>query len=243
LIESNTGEIKGLEKTSINPTNQLFPVVGIGASAGGLEAIKKLLENLPETTGLAFVIIQHLAAGQESMLPEILSRSTKMPVQKVESGIRIEPNQVYVIPSGKTMTIDHGTLKLHPKGTILKPIDEFLRSLSSERKTRSIGIVLSGTGTDGTEGLQVIKAEGGITFAQDPKTAQYPDMPKSAIAAETVYFVLSPEKMANELVRIASHPEIVHHEIENSEAIEGNESTSPTTRSQQSVEELPAVWF
>src|SRR5512135_2076975 len=110
-----------------------FPIVGIGASAGGLDAIKKLLENLPKYPGLAFVVVQHLAANQESMLPEILSRSTKMQVQKVNNGMRIEPNKVYVIPSGTTMTINKDALKLHPKLASLKPIDEFLNSLAVER--------------------------------------------------------------------------------------------------------------
>ncbi len=194
-----------------------FPIVGIGASAGGLEAIRKLLEALPENTGLAFVVVQHLAASQESMLPEILSRFTKMPVSKTTSGIAVEANHVYVIPSGMTMTIGNGVLKLQPKGALFKPIDEFFRSLAVERKTQAIGIVLSGTGTDGTEGLKYVKAEDGITFAQDPKTAQYPDMPKSAIAADAAYFVLPPEKIAQELIRIARHPEITRRKIEAAE--------------------------
>lgn len=172
------GEQQKGEKPSRSLAEDTFPVVGIGAS-GGLDALKKLLENLPENTGSAFVIIQHLAAGQESMLPEILSIFTKMPVQKVDNGMKIEPNQVYVIPSGKTMTIEKGTLKLMPRGVSLKPIDKFLSSLSQEQKTRAIGIVLSGTGSDGTEGLQIIKAEGGITFAQDPNQPNTPTCPKT----------------------------------------------------------------
>jgi two-component system CheB/CheR fusion protein len=132
------------------------------------------------------------------MLPEILSRVTKMPVDKAQSGKQIEPNHVYVIPSGSIMTIEEGALQLKPKREFHKPIDEFFISLAQEQKTHAIGIVLSGTGMDGTEGLKFIKGEGGITFAQDPKTAQYPDMPKNAISAETVDFVLSPEKIARE---------------------------------------------
>ena len=195
---------------------QAFPIAGIGASAGGLEAIKILLQNLPMDTGLAFVVVQHLAPNQESMLPEILARSTKMPVYKIENGMQVEPNNVYVIPSGASMTIENGSLKLHPKTSSLKPIDEFLKSLADELKTLSIGIILSGTGNDGTEGLKAIKAEGGITFAQDPKSAQYPDMPKSAIASETVYFVLGPERIAEELSIISRHPEITRQKMEES---------------------------
>jgi two-component system CheB/CheR fusion protein len=182
-----------------------------------------LLANLPVNTGLALVIVQHLAPNQESMLPEILARSTKMPVKKVESGIKVEPNNVYVIPSGTTMTIDNGTLRLHPKTGSLKPIDEFLISLADERKTRAIGIILSGTGTDGTEGLSAIKAEGGITFAQEPKSAQYPDMPQSAIAADVVYFVLSPELIAEELSSIAKHPELTRQKMDGSKTSEEEE--------------------
>jgi two-component system CheB/CheR fusion protein len=175
------------------------------------------LENLHENTGLCFVIVQHLATGQESMLPEILSRFTKMPVEKVQSGKKIEQNHVYVIPSGTTMTIEDGALNLKPKREFHKPIDEFFVSLAQEQKTHAIGIVLSGTGTDGTEGLKFIKGEGGITFAQDPKTAQYPDMPKNAISAETVDFVLPPEKIADELSEIAKHPEIIRQKMESPE--------------------------
>ncbi|HMK94215.1 MAG TPA: chemotaxis protein CheB [Candidatus Limnocylindrales bacterium] len=190
-----------------------FPVVGIGASAGGLEALKTLLENLPNNTGLAFVIVQHLAAGQVSMLTEILSRSTQMQVHKVKDGEKVDPNNVYVIPPDNSMTIIENVLELHPRIN-LKPIDAFLTSLAVERKTQAIGVVLSGTGADGTEGLKAIKAEGGITFVQDPETAQYPGMPQSAIAADTAYFILPADKIAKEIVRIAHHPQLIRAEIE-----------------------------
>jgi two-component system, chemotaxis family, CheB/CheR fusion protein len=185
-----------------------FPIVGIGASAGGLDPIRKLLETLPVDTGMAFVVIQHLAPGQESLLPEILSRSTKMKVQQVKDGIQVEQNQVYVITPGTTMTLKNSHLRLVPKGVALKPINDFMVSLASERKTQAIGIVLSGTGNDGTEGLKAIKVDGGITFVQDPETAQYDDMPKNAISAETAYFILSPENIAKEIVRLAKNPQL-----------------------------------
>jgi two-component system CheB/CheR fusion protein len=189
-----------------------FPIVGIGASAGGLDPIRKLLETLPVDTGMSFVVIQHLASGQESMLPEILSRSTQMKVLQVKDGMMVEKNQVYVIIPGTTMTLKNGYLKIVPKGEALKPINDFMVSLSTERKTQAIGIVLSGTGNDGTEGLKAIKIEGGITFVQDPETAQYPDMPKNAINAETAYFILSPENIARELVRLAKNPQLTHND-------------------------------
>src|SRR5665647_116837 len=129
-----------------NRVDQEFPIVGIGASAGGLDPITKLLENLPLDTGMAFVVIQHLAAGQESMLPEILSRSTKMKVQQVKNGMQVEKDHVYVIFPGTTMTLKNGFLKLFPKNATLKPINDFLLSLAEERKAQAIGIVLSGTG-------------------------------------------------------------------------------------------------
>ena len=203
---------KGLKMPSSSENeieNSEFSIVGIGASAGGLEPIRKLLEKLPVDTGMSFVVIQHLAPGQESLLPEILSRSTKMKVLQVQDGMQVEQDNVYVITPGTTMTLKNGQLRLVPKGGALKPINDFMISLASEQKTQAIGIVLSGTGNDGTEGLKAIKAEGGITFAQDPDTAQYPDMPKNAIAAETTDFVLSPEQIAKELGRIAKHPQII----------------------------------
>jgi two-component system CheB/CheR fusion protein len=200
----------GLNKQSYSEdkVDQAFPIVGIGASAGGLDPITKLLENLPVDTGMAFVVIQHLATGQESMLPEILSRSTKMKVLQVTDGVKVEKDHVYVIAPGTTMTLKNGFLKLVPKGTALKPINDFMISLASELKTQAIGIVLSGTGNDGTEGLKAIKDEDGITFAQNPETAQYPDMPKNAIAANTAFFVLPPEKIAEELTALAKHPQL-----------------------------------
>ena len=196
-------------------------VVGIGASAGGLEAIKELLENIPEQSGLAFVIVQHLADTQASLLTEILSRSTKIPVQKVESGVKIEPNNVYVTPPGVTIIIKDGVLELKPRGAARKLIDEFFNSLAMEKKSKAIGIVLSGTGTDGTEGLKTIKVEGGITFAQDPKTAQYPDMPQNAISSDATYFVLSPQQIAKEVIRVAKHPELIRQKMSEEPAIEG----------------------
>jgi two-component system CheB/CheR fusion protein len=194
-----------------------FPVVGIGASAGGLDALRKLLECLPSETGLAFVIIQHLMPGQASMLPEVLSRSTKMPVSQVDSATNVEPNNVYVIPPNKSMTISENILQLHSRLQNLKPIDAFLTSLAKEQKSKAIGIILSGIGTDGTEGLKAIKKEGGITFAQKPETAQYGGMPESAIAAESAFFILSPDKIAQELSRITKNPQILSADIKAAE--------------------------
>ena len=202
------------EASSEEQAELAVPIVGIGASAGGLEAFKSLIEGLPVDTGLSFVVIQHLAAGQESMLVDILSRFTKMPVQPVKDGISVERNHVYVIPPGTTLTIEKKVLKLHSKEKSLRPIDTFFVSLAQEGKTQSIGIVLSGTGSDGTEGLKNIKAQGGITFAQTPNSAQYPDMPQNAILSGATDFVLPPAEIAKELQKIATNPKLSHAEIE-----------------------------
>ena len=147
------------------------------------------------------------------MLTDILSRFTKIPVQVVKDGLLVEPDHVYVIPPGVTMTIEKEVLKLSSKDKSLKPIDTFFVSLAEDLKSQSIGIVLSGTGSDGTEGLKAIKAQGGITFAQTPDSAQYGDMPQNAISAEATDFVLSPDKIALELQKIAKNPHLARREI------------------------------
>jgi two-component system, chemotaxis family, CheB/CheR fusion protein len=181
-------------------------VVGIGASAGGIEAFSALLKLLPPDTGLAFVFVQHLAPGRVSMLAEILQRVTPMRVLEVHDEPRVEANCVYVIPPGRTMRIDAGCLSLAPRGDAPHhPIDDFFESLAGAQGHRAIGVVLSGTATDGTVGIVTIKAAGGITFAQD-ESASHGGMPQSAIAAGSVDFVLSPMDIARELVRIANDP-------------------------------------
>ena len=184
-----------------------FPVVGVGASAGGLEAFTQLLKALPPDTGMAFVLVQHLAPTHPSALAEILGRVTAMPVSEVQDESAVEPNHVYVIPPDRGMTIVRGALQLLPREGhgVHRPIDRFFRSLAEERRHRAIGVVLSGTASDGTTGLEAIKAEGGITFAQDA-TAQHDGMPRSAVASGCVDFVLSPVAIAGEIVRIGKHP-------------------------------------
>ena len=179
-----------------------FPVVAIGASAGGLAAFTALLKALPSKSGMAFVLIQHLEPKHESALTTLLSKATSMPVVEVSDGIAVEPNCVYVIPPNKNMTIRKGNLRLAPRSEapgLQRPIDEFSMALAEEQGNAAIGVVLSGTGSDGTYGLKAIKAAGGVTFAQDPKTAQWPAMPMNAITAGAVDFVLSPKRIAAEL--------------------------------------------
>ncbi|MGD0551523.1 MAG: chemotaxis protein CheB [Sedimentisphaerales bacterium] len=199
-------------KKKIIPANHKttsFPIVGVGASAGGLEAYQELLRNLPAKPGMAFVFIMHLAPEHKSLLPELLVRLTKMPVSEIKNGMPIEVNHVYVKPPNTNLSIAGGKLILSErKDSDFKhmPIDHFFRSLADELGNRAIGVILSGTATDGTLGAEAIKAEGGITFAQDEKSAKYDGMPQSAIAAGCVDFVLSPKRIASELERIAKHP-------------------------------------
>ncbi|MBL9208928.1 MAG: PAS domain-containing protein [Opitutaceae bacterium] len=182
--------------------------MGIGASAGGLEAFTQLLKELPLDTGLGFVLVQHLDPEHESALTQILARATAMPVHEVTDRLRVEANHVYIIPPNTSLHIEDGVLKLQPRGPARTPsrsIDAFFESLAQDQHGRAIGVILSGSATDGTLGLEAIKAEGGITFAQDA-TARYESMPHSAVTAGCVDFVLPPEKIAHELARIARHP-------------------------------------
>lgn len=192
------------------PVHRAFPVVGIGASAGGLEAFKQLLGALPLDTGMAFVLVSHLSPTHDSMLAEILGRSTELPVTEVRDEPSIEPNHVYVIPPDRGMIITDGTLKLLPRQQARgqnRPIDQFLQSLAVDSFHQAIGVILSGTASDGTLGIEALKAHGGITFAQD-SSAQYDGMPRSAIASGCVDFVLPPAEIASEIARIAKHPHI-----------------------------------
>jgi two-component system CheB/CheR fusion protein len=185
-----------------------FPIVGVGASAGGFEAFSELLAALPAETGMAFVLIQHLDPTHESMLAPLLARRSKLPVSQVGGKTAIERNHVYVIPPNSRMTIEGGFLKLTGRsmaGDKHMPVDHFLQSLAMYRKDAAVGVILSGTASDGTVGLEAIKAAGGLCFAQEEASAKYPGMPASAIAAGVVDFVLSPPEIAAELLRLA-HP-------------------------------------
>jgi len=187
--------------------DQGFLVVGVGASAGGLEALSDLLKHLPSGLKMAFVIIQHLDARHESVLPQLLSNQTSMEVVQVQQEIPIQPNRVYVISPNQTLRIRDGRLASETRqAESFKPIDIFFDSLAEEFRDRAVGVVLSGTATDGTLGLKRIKAEGGITFAQN-HTARFDSMPRSAVAAGVVDFVLAPRQIAEELAAIASRPE------------------------------------
>jgi two-component system, chemotaxis family, CheB/CheR fusion protein len=199
---------KSHEELKLKNQSLSFPIVGIGASAGGLEAFTELLKHLPTDTGMGFVLVQHLDPQHESALTQLLTRVTLMPVREVTDNLRVEANHVYVIPPNTNLAIKQGVLKLQsrpPGRTPARSIDFFFESLAQDQRNRAIGVILSGTATDGTIGLEAIKAEGGIAFAQD-ESARYDSMPRNAIAAGCVDFVFSPENIAKELARIAKHP-------------------------------------
>jgi two-component system CheB/CheR fusion protein len=190
----------------------LRAVVGVGASAGGLEAFSAVLENLPINTGMAFVFVSHLDPKHESILTSLLARTTSMSVVEAKHGMALERDHVYVIPRNARMTIDNGSLALSrrlqaPAENL--PIDHFLKSLARDRKQRAIGVILSGTASDGTVGLTAIKNGGGTTIVQAPGTARYDGMPKSAIRARVVDFVLPPKGIAEKLALIAGGPDQV----------------------------------
>jgi two-component system CheB/CheR fusion protein len=184
-------------------------IVAIGASAGGIEALRDLMTHLPANTGMAFVLIQHLDPTHHSILTELLARKTSMSVTEVSDGVRPEPNHVYVIPPNTTMSISENALHLRPReesGGAHMSIDQFMRSLAEQKGNRAIGVILSGSGSDGTLGMAEIQAHGGVTFAQDEHSAKYDGMPRSAVAAGCVDYVLPPKGIAQELARIARHP-------------------------------------
>jgi len=198
-IESGESNEPGTKQASAED----FPVIGIGASAGGLEAFGKLLSSMPVDTGMAFVLIQHLDPTHASNMVEILRRFTKMQVHEATENIKLEPDHVYIIPPNRNMTITDRTLQLLQaveRPGIMHSIDLFFRSLANDLKDRAICIILSGTGSDGSMGARAVKAEMGMVMVQDPDSAAYDGMPRAAIAAGVADFVLPAERMAKQLV-------------------------------------------
>src|SRR5208337_2240393 len=189
----------------IRSSDAPFVVVGVGASAGGLEALSDLLANLPANTGMAVVVVHHLDPQHESKLSNLLSRVTDLPVLEATQDLAVQPDHVYVIPRNMTMTIAQGVLQLAPRGGVRgthMPIDLFLKSLAEDRQSAAIGVILSGTGSDGTLGIEEIKAAGGFTFAQDESSAKFSGMPQSAARSGCIDLVLPPDQIARELARI-----------------------------------------
>jgi two-component system, chemotaxis family, CheB/CheR fusion protein len=187
-------------KNPASSTNE-FPVVGVGASAGGLEAFKRLIRSISASSGMAFILVQHLEPNHESLLAEILQKSTSIPVQEITDNVHVEPDHIYIIPSNKLLTAYDGRLRLRvrPKNKKNLPIDLFFTSLAEVHGSYAIGVVLSGTASDGTQGLKAIKENGGMTFAQEQASAAFPGMPQSAIDAGVVDFILTPEQIPLQL--------------------------------------------
>jgi two-component system, chemotaxis family, CheB/CheR fusion protein len=201
-----------------------FPIVGIGSSAGGLEALEKLFDAMPPDPGAAFVVIAHLDPTRESHLTELLNRRTEMPVVEVQGEIAVEPDHVYVIAPDQSLELNgdvlHPSKSSEPRAQ-WRPVDIFFRSLAENQRERAIGIVMSGTGTNGALGLRFIKSEGGITIAQDPATAAYAGMPQSAISTGIVDLVLPPEKMAEALLEVVRHPYVRQPEVVEQQELDG----------------------
>ncbi len=194
-----------------------IPVVGIGASAGGLEAVMQLVRSLPADTGMAFVFVQHLDPAHESKLSEILSKTSSIPVLEIRDGMRIEANKFYVIAPNTALKIAAGGLHIEPRTDAPAPhflINRFLCSLADDLGSQAIAVVLSGNGSDGAEGLKAVKAACGITFVQAENTAKYTGMPRSAISTGAADFILSPEEIAAELARIGRHPSALQPKLE-----------------------------
>ena len=201
--QSKTTAKKDFRSESHSLRGRQFPIVGIGASAGGLEAFEQFFSKMPSVSGVAFVLVPHLDPTHASMMTELLKRVTKMEVAEATEGIKVAPNSVYVIPPNKEMSVFHGTLSLEtPKAThgLRMPIDTFFRSLAEDLGEMAIGIILSGTGSDGTLGLRAIHGAGGIVMVQDPGTAKYAGMPSSAVQTGLVDYTLPPEKMPAQLI-------------------------------------------
>ncbi len=212
------------QESSSVPKRKKFYIVGIGASAGGLESLEQFFSKLPEKSRMAFVLIQHLEPHHKSILPELIQKSASIKVIQVEDGVKVKPNTAYVIPPNKYLSIHDGALRLtefSAERTSRLPVDHFFNSLAEDQGEKAIGIIFSGMGTDGTKGFKSIKNESGMTMAQDPLSAKYDSMPRSAIDAGYVDYIMPPEEMPEQLLsyvdpHLITSPEIIESEREKS---------------------------
>ncbi len=204
-------------KETIHSENSKFPIVGIGASAGGLEALEQFLKNVPVNSGMAYVVIQHLDPTQKGMLPELLQRISKMKVFQVKDRMKIEPDFVYVIPPNKSMSLLKGVLHLfdpvESRGLRL-PIDFFLRSLADDQKEFAIGIILSGMGSDGSSGIKAIKENNGVVLVQEPETAKFDSMPRNAIDSGLVDIIAPADNLFLKLITFLTHIPVVKSKLD-----------------------------
>ena len=215
-----------MENESLNKENKQY-IVGIGASAGGLEAIDSFFRKVPVDSGLAFVVVQHLSPDYKSLMAELLSKHTDIPVHRIEEGMTVKANNIYLIPPRKNLTIFHGRLLLTEqiREGLNLPIDVFFQSLAEDHNELSIAVVLSGTGSDGTRGIRAIKDRGGMVMVQDEESAKFSGMPNSAIATGLVDFIISAEDMSEQLMAFVKHPYSTHQKIS-----EINENDTDLTR-------------
>ena len=194
---------------SENRANLPFLVVGIGASAGGLQALEEFFDNVSADSNMAYVVVQHLSPDHTSMLGDILGRRARIPVVEIRDGMAVEPNKAYVIAPGQTLTLEHGLLRLGEpveKRGHRRPVDDFFRSLAVEQNEKAVAVIMSGTGTNGTAGAQAIKAAGGICIAQQPESASFPGMPRALIHAGYADQVLEARDIPGMLMRYARYP-------------------------------------
>src|SRR5450759_3397669 len=199
-------------ETPASPASVSFPIVGIGASAGGLEALEQFMGHVPTGSGMAFVVVQHLDPTRKGHMAELLQRSTPMKVIQVKDRTPVRPDCVYMIPPNKDMSILHGVLHLldpvAPRGLRL-PIDFFLRSLAQYQQDHSIGVILSGMGSDGTLGLRAIKRKAGVVFVQDPASAKFDGMPSSAVEAGLADVVAPVEALPGKIMAYLRHVPLI----------------------------------
>ena len=203
-------------------------VVGIGASAGGLKALEELFQNIPANTGMAFVVIQHLSPNFKSLMKELLQKCTSMNIYRVTDGMKLAANSIYLIPSGKNLIVEQNRLRLLKQATykghrLNFPINLFFASLGKDYKNHAVGVVLSGTGSDGTDGLRAINEAGGLTMVQDPKSAEFDGMPRSAIATGIIDEILAPSALAEIISRLGRSP-LVYQHLNNDQNIAINSS-------------------
>ena len=198
---------------AVTPAVAALPVVGIGASAGGLKALQQLVESIPEDSGFAYVIIVHLDPRRESRMGQLLQDRTSMPVMQVNAATPLEANHVYLIPPGHDLVLRERNIELRDRGERAEhaPIDLFFRTMAEAVGTSAVGVVLSGTGADNTAGIRYIREAGGTTIAQSPEEAEYNGMPVSAISTGLIDIVLPSAEIAAELVRLRDHPASLDH--------------------------------
>jgi len=207
-VEPNVAAVPLIhDEPEAQPDKKPFPVVGIGASAGGLEALEEFFQNVPKNSAMAYVVISHTDPGRSSLLPDIIQRRSDIPVTVVKDGMNVEPNTVYLPPSNRDLVLegDIFRLKEQQRGSTLRlPIDTFLKSLADSHGEQACCVILSGTGTDGTQGLRIIKEKGGITVVQTAESAKYEGMPESAIGTGLADFIIRPSEMPERLIEYFS---------------------------------------